>query len=186
MVTRFLSRIDDPILGATLNIPTDLLVLSSRINPNPDNEHLSQFFKVPLEQREIFPRSACETTPGRICDRWRLSLRIGSLSERHQGKLLLRRWPHAGRAATVLSKEKIEAEGTIAYVNEVRCSGCGACLTVCAYNAISLDEERQVAVINEAMCKGCGACAATCRGSAIKLHGFEDEQILSILNTVRV
>ena len=34
----------DSILGATLNIPTDLLVLSSRINPNPDNDELSQFF----------------------------------------------------------------------------------------------------------------------------------------------
>ncbi len=55
---------------------------------------------------------------------------------------------------------------------------------VVAYKAISLDEELHVAVINEAMCKGCGACAATCRGSAIKLHGFEDEQILNILNVL--
>ena len=57
-------------------------------------------------------------------------------------------------------------------------------MTVCAYNAISLDEERQIAVINEAMCKGCGACVATCRGTAIKLHGFEDEQILRMLNVL--
>ena len=55
---------------------------------------------------------------------------------------------------------------------------------MCAYKAITLNEERGVAEINEAICKGCGACAATCRGSAINLRGFKDEQILNVLNMV--
>nr|MQY77126.1 4Fe-4S dicluster domain-containing protein [Spirochaeta sp.] len=88
------------------------------------------------------------------------------------------------RALTVLSLESLEAAGKISYVNEARCSGCETCVTVCAYNAITIDEARSVAVINEAVCKGCGACAATCRGSAIRLHGFEDQQILQMLKVI--
>ena len=83
-----------------------------------------------------------------------------------------------------MSKDTFDAAGKISYVNEARCSGCAACVTVCAYNAITIDEVRAVAVINEALCKGCGACAATCRGSAIMLHGFEDQQILKMLSVV--
>ena len=87
----------------------------------------------------------------------------------------------AGRAATVLSKATIEAEGKVSAVRAERCSGCGACVAVCAYRAIELDPERHLAVVNEALCKGCGACAATCRACAIDLGGFRDEQILSAL-----
>jgi len=86
-----------------------------------------------------------------------------------------------GRAATVLSKGTIEAEGKVSYVREERCSGCGACVEVCAYSAIELDPKQGIATINEALCKGCGACAATCRAAAIDLRGFRNEQILSAL-----
>jgi heterodisulfide reductase subunit A len=175
--------IDDPILGATLNIPADLLVLSSRINPNPENEHLSQFFKVPLNSEKFFLEAHVKLRPVEFATDGVYLCGLAHYPKDIK-ETIAQAMATAGRAATVLSKEKIEAAGRIAYVNELRCSGCGACLTVCAYNAITLDEERQVAVINEAMCKGCGACTATCRGTAIKLHGFEDEQILTILNAV--
>lgn len=84
----------------------------------------------------------------------------------------------AGRAATVLAKSEIEAEGKVSRVRKERCRGCGTCVEVCAYRAIELDEEQGVAVVNEALCKGCGACAASCRMNAIDLKGFADEQIL--------
>jgi heterodisulfide reductase subunit A-like polyferredoxin len=173
----------DPILDATLALPADLLVLSSRIEPNPDNDALSQLFKVPLNAEKFFLEAHVKLRPVEFATDG-----VYLCGMAHYPKdlkeTIAQAMAAAGRAATVLSKDKIEAAGKIAYVNNLRCSGCGACLTVCAYNAISLDEERQVAVINEAMCKGCGACAATCRGSAIRLHGFEDEQILQVLKAV--
>ena len=173
----------DSILGAKLHIPTDLLVLSSRINPNPDNEELSQFFKVPLNSEKFFLEAHVKLRPVDFATDGVFLCGLAHYpKDIHEA--ISQAMAASGRAATILSKDLIAGEGKICYVNELRCSGCGACLTVCAYNAISLDEERQVAVINELLCKGCGACAATCRGSAIKLHGFEDEQILKMLSVV--
>ena len=173
----------DAILDATLEIPADLLVLSSRIDPNPDNARTSQLLKVPLNSEKFFLEAHVKLRPVEFATDG-----VYVCGSAHYPKdikeTISQAMAAAGRAATVLSKDKIEAAGKIAYVNAARCSGCGACVTVCAYSAISLDEERQIAVINEAMCKGCGACAATCRGSAIKLHGFEDEQILRMLNVL--
>ncbi|MFC2099832.1 4Fe-4S binding protein, partial [Candidatus Bipolaricaulota bacterium] len=76
---------------------------------------------------------------------------------------------------------QFEAEGKVSEIREDRCSGCGACVEVCAYRAIELDEVKGKAVVNEALCKGCGACAATCRAAAIDLKGFRNEMILSAL-----
>ena len=70
----------------------------------------------------------------------------------------------AGRAATVLSKDTVEAGGKTAYVNPARCSACGACVTVCPYNAIAIDEDKEVAVINEILCKGCGGLRGHLQG----------------------
>ncbi|MBD3323852.1 FAD-dependent oxidoreductase, partial [candidate division KSB3 bacterium] len=180
---QLLVKVYDPILRAVLHIPAGLLVLSSRINPNPDNDRLSQLFKVPLNSEKFFLEAHVKLRPVEFATD---GVYLCGLAHypKDMKETISQAMATAGRAATVLSKEKIEAAGRIAYVNELRCSGCGACVTVCAYNAISIDEERQVAVINEAMCKGCGACTATCRGTAIRLHGFEDEQILNIINAV--
>jgi len=173
----------DLVLGATLHIQAGMLVLSSRISPNPDNEKLSQLFKVPLNNQKFFLEAHVKLRPVEFATD---GIYVCGLAHYPKDikETISQAMATAGRAGTVLSKEKIEAAGRIAYMNKVRCSGCGACVTVCAYNAINLDEELQVAVINEATCKGCGACVATCRGTAIKLHGFEDEQILKILSVV--
>ena len=90
----------------------------------------------------------------------------------------------AGRAATVLSKDSIEAEGKVACIAETRCSGCGSCVEVCAYKAIELYPLERIAKVNEALCKGCGTCAATCRSAAINLRGYRDEQILDALRAI--
>ncbi|MEW5813857.1 MAG: 2Fe-2S iron-sulfur cluster-binding protein [Spirochaetota bacterium] len=173
----------DHILGVELEIPAGLLVLSSRINPNPDNEQLSRFFKVPLNSEKFFLEAHVKLRPVEFATD---GVYVCGLA--HYPKDMIeavsQAMAAAGRALPILSKDFIEGEGKICYVNEARCAGCGACVTVCAYNAVTLDETRGVASINEAVCKGCGACAATCRGSAINLRGFKDEQILNILKVL--
>ncbi len=173
----------DHILGADIDIPADMLVLSSRINPNSDNEELSRLFKVPINSEKFFLEAHVKLRPVEFATDGVYLCGLAHYPKDIKETISQAR-AAAGRAATILCRELIEAAGKISYVNEARCSGCGACVTVCAYNAITIDEERCVAVINEVVCKGCGACAATCRGTAIKLHGFEDEQILEILDAV--
>ena len=176
-------KVRDSILDADIEISADMLVLSSRIDPNPDNEQLSQYFKVPVNSERFFLEAHVKLRPVDFATDGIFLCGLAHYPKEIQETITQAR-AAASRAATILSKETFDAAGKISYVNEARCSGCGACVTVCAYNAISIDEEREVAVINEAVCKGCGACAATCRGSAIMLHGFEDRQILKMLSVL--
>ncbi len=85
---------------------------------------------------------------------------------------------------TVLSKETIEAESKVSQVRIENCAACGACVAVCPFGAIEIDEIKHVAVVNEALCKGCGACSATCRSGAIDLRGFRDEQLVAAIRAM--
>jgi MinD superfamily P-loop ATPase len=54
-------------------------------------------------------------------------------------------------------------------VDETRCSYCGKCAEVCAYNAIAVVKEK-VLVFPE-LCHGCGACSYLCPESVITEEG---------------
>jgi heterodisulfide reductase subunit A len=88
----------------------------------------------------------------------------------------------AGRAATILSKKKVEIEPIVAVVDPEKCRNskakCGICVTACPYTAPSAPEGKP-AVINPAMCHGCGTCVAECPSDAITQMHFTDEQIFS-------
>lgn len=51
------------------------------------------------------------------------------------------------------------------YVDEKRCSGCGACVDVCPAGAIAIRDG--VANIDQELCTECEACAAACVEGAI-------------------
>jgi MinD superfamily P-loop ATPase len=56
-------------------------------------------------------------------------------------------------------------------VDETKCTYCGKCAEVCAYNAIAVIQEK-VLVFPE-LCHGCGACSYLCPESAITEEGRE-------------
>lgn len=180
---RLLVRAKDDILGRTLALDADLLVLSAGIEPHEDNRALSQHLKVPLDADGFFLEAHVKLRPVDfategvfVCGLAHYPKDIAeSIAQAHAA---------ASRAATVLNKSEIEAEGKVAAVDVTRCSGCGACVAVCAYKALDLDPVFRVALVNEATCKGCGTCAATCRAGAIDLKGFRNEQILDAVNAI--
>jgi MinD superfamily P-loop ATPase len=56
-------------------------------------------------------------------------------------------------------------------VDETKCTYCGKCAEVCAYNAIAVIKDK-VLVFPE-LCHGCGACSYLCPESAINEEGRE-------------
>jgi len=93
---------------------------------------------------------------------------------------------HAGAAASMalalMDKGQVVISPTTAEVNRTKCVGCGDCLPVCPYTAITrLDGNAQV---NAALCKGCGTCVATCPSGAIEALHFTDEQIVAQIDGV--
>ncbi len=173
-------RVRDEILNRQLVMHPDLVVLSAGVVANRDNPWLSQLLKVPLDADGFFLEAHVKLRPVDfatdgifVCGMAHYPKDIAETISQARAA--------AGRAATILAKTEIEAEGKVSRVRKERCRGCGMCVEICAYKAIELDSQKGIAVVNEALCKGCGACAASCRMSAIDLRGFADEQILAAM-----
>ena len=100
---------------------------------------------------------------------------------------------HAGAAAAMaiglLDRGKVTISPTTAKIIQEDCVGCGDCIPVCPYTAISRvgDPLKGIfakAEINAALCKGCGTCVATCPAGAIRALHFTDDQIVAQIEGV--
>ena len=169
-------EIKDALLGERFAISTDLLQLATAVLPPEDNKVLSQFYKVPINQDGFFLEAHMKLRPVDfategvfLCGLCHNPKSIEeSISQANAA---------ASRASTILSKEKLETEGAIAYIDKDLCVGCRGCLDVCPYTAISYVDEKAKCEVNEVLCKGCGGCAATCSSGSIALRGFRFDQI---------
>ncbi|MFC1869427.1 FAD-dependent oxidoreductase, partial [Thermodesulfobacteriota bacterium] len=72
-------------------------------------------------------------------------------------------------AASVMPRGPRQSKGYTVVVDGDLCRGCGRCLKVCPYHAITLQENSVggwQAVADEALCKGCGNCISVCPSNA--------------------
>ena len=174
--------VTDHILKQPVTLRTDLLTLASAVMPYRD-EGLAQLFKVPLNDDGFFAEAHVKLSPSQfasdgvfLCGLAHYPKPIDESVAQAQAA--------ASRAVTLLSRKVINTSGTVAYVNQTRCTGCGVCVAVCPYSAPSLVSEGPQAgraEINPVLCKGCGSCVSSCRSGAAQLKGFEQNQIMAML-----
>jgi len=177
-------KIFDLTLKTTIEIPADLVVLSTGIVADEGNEEISKLLKVPLNTDGFFLEAHMKLRP---VDFSTDGVFLAGLA--HSPKMISESIAQAQaaacRAAAILSKDEYETEATISSVNEEICSGCGTCVEVCEFDTLELvetPEGRTVCKVNQAVCKGCGCCAAACPSGAIEQNGFRRDQILSAVD----
>ncbi len=72
-------------------------------------------------------------------------------------------------AATIMPRGPRQSKGYTVVVDEDRCRGCGRCIQVCPYQAITFHKnlvDGWFAKVDEALCKGCGNCISVCPSNA--------------------
>jgi heterodisulfide reductase subunit A len=90
------------------------------------------------------------------------------------------------QSAAILKKGFTELDPLVAVVDPDACTDCGACLTACPYDAITMGSagDRPVAVISPTGCKGCGGCVPLCPENAIDLLGYTDAQVTALIESL--
>ena len=173
----------DHVLQRPVLIKADLLALASAIVPYKD-EKLAQFFKVPLSEDGFFVEAHAKLGPSQfatdgvfLCGMAHYPKPIDESVAQAQAA--------ASRAVTLLARKTISVSGMVAYANPSVCSSCGVCVEICPYSAPAFIQKGPFAgkaEINPVLCKGCGLCVASCRSGALNLKGFEEGQIMAMIN----
>jgi heterodisulfide reductase subunit A len=176
-----LIRADDTILGEPIEVEAELVVLSTAGIPRSGTDELATILHITRGTDGFFMESHPKLKP--------IDTPVDGifLAGACQG---LKDIPYsvsqgsgaAARAATILSKDKVEIEPIIAVVDPSKCRNvktkCGICVRACPYGA-PLAPEGEAASINPALCHGCGTCVAECPTDAITQMHFTDEQIFA-------
>jgi heterodisulfide reductase subunit A-like polyferredoxin len=166
----------DHVLQRDVRIAADLLALSAGMVAE-DTEELATIVKVPRNQEGFFLEAHVKLRPVDMANEG-----VFVCGTAHSPKLLsetiAQALAAASRATTFLSQTEITLSAVTAVVDQAKCAACLVCVRSCPFGVPRINEEG-VSEIDEALCHGCGICAAECPAKAIELNWYEDEQVMS-------
>ena len=177
-------EVQDIILDQQLTFAPDMLALSMAILPGETNRALARILEVPLSSEGFFMEDNLKLRP---MDFTREGIFLAGLA--HYPKFIeetiSQALATAGRAMTILSKERLEVGGTIAIVDQAKCVGCLTCVRVCPFHIPEIDPKAigvgniiGAAFIEPSLCTGCGTCTSECPADAIQLRHYRDDQLV--------
>ncbi len=172
-------RVYHSLFGRDMDLPADLVVLSTPVVSQESALETSQLLRVPIDENGFFLEGHVKLKPLDfatdgvfLCGSARFPANIRESVAQGLGA--------ASRASIPLAKGSVVVEPIISVLaDEDACRGCGLCVALCPYGALEVkttEKGRKVHVIDVA-CKGCGVCAATCYQHALSINSFTDGQI---------
>jgi heterodisulfide reductase subunit A len=164
-----------------LEIPADIVVLSSPLVQTQGGLDLAKMLRVPVGQDKFFFEAHVKLRPVDfatdgiyVCGAAQGPKDIAeSVAQAHAA---------ASHAVNPMKRQTVKTEAITSSVDQDACIGCGFCAWVCPFGAVEMvvdDRKRWVSSINAALCKGCGACAAGCPTLAIGTQHFTEDQTLA-------
>jgi len=175
---RLVVRGENSLAGAPVEIEADLVVLATGLTPQKDYATVARALNLSTDKygffMELHPKlGPAETSLAGIY------LAGGAQGPKDIPESVAQGGAAAAEVLTLFSVGQVEIDPTVARLDEELCTGCKTCAGLCAYNAISFDEQKKVAFINEALCQGCGTCAAACPVAAIGVRHYTPDQIFA-------
>jgi heterodisulfide reductase subunit A1 len=176
----FIVRLEDTLSREPMEIETDLVVLSTAMEPSEGTIEVSNILDVGLTE-ELFVKEkhskikpvATEVEGIYVC---------GTA----QGpKDITDSIVQANAAAAKVSElinGGVELEPFVATIDNSKCNLCKKCIDVCKYKAAFIQDD--VLNVDPVSCIGCGACLWECENNAIEIMGQTDEQILSMITGI--
>jgi len=169
---------EDTLLGTPVEIPVDMVVLGTGLNPRRDAERIAQIFGISQSADRFFMEAHPKLRP--------VATNVDGifLAGCCQGPkdipdTVAQASAAAAEVMSLASQGEIEIEPITAWIEPELCAGCKLCIEICPYSAIDFLDAKGISVVNEALCKGCGACTAICPSKAARQNHFTQHQVLA-------
>jgi len=167
----------DELLEREVQLPADLVVLSTGIEPAPGTDGVARQLGVPLTGAGFFLEAHLKLGP---VDTVAEGVYVCGLAHHPKslGETVVQAQAAAMRAAGILFQTELHRGEVTAWIDAGRCRRCLACLDVCPFGAVRLVEEHRPEIRSQ-VCRGCGVCVAECPGDAIQLSRFTEAELMA-------
>jgi heterodisulfide reductase subunit A len=169
----------DTLSGKDIEINADMVVLAQAMRPSDGADKLAQLLKIATDKdgflQEAHPklRPVESVTAG-------MFLAGAAQAPKDIPEAVAQASGAAAKAIAILSQDRLFHSPQVAKVKFNLCTGCGMCVDVCPYEALSLKDGK--AQVNEVLCEGCGTCSATCLRAAVEVKNITPLQIYEMIN----
>lgn len=164
----------DTLAGRDIEIDADMVVLAMAMRPSEGAAELAKKLKIAVDKDGFLAEAHPKLRPVESVTSG-LFLAGAAQAPKDIPEAVAQASGAAAKAITILSQERLYHAPTVAKVNRNLCTGCGMCVQVCPYDALTLKEGK--VEVNEVLCEGCGTCSATCLRAAIQVRNFTPLQI---------
>lgn len=174
-------RVEDTLSQEILQLESDLVVLSTAMEPSVSTEEIAKLLRLEKSADGFLKEYHARLNP--------IDTKIPGiyLCGGAQGPKSIADSVSSGKAAASsasipMIKEFHELVQLDGIIDEDRCSGCGLCVNICPYNAVTMKDN--IAKINTILCRGCGSCAAICPSGAATLRAYRDTMFEKYLDAL--
>ena len=175
-----LVRVEDMSTSTLLEIPVDLVVLSTATEPARVDDLLKKLGVARDESgfvKEFHPKIRPADTSVKnifVCG--------AAQGPKDVSDTVAQSGLAAMAAASYLGEGYILLNPQIAEVDLELCRACGRCEKECEFQAIKVDKRQLVAEVEEIMCEGCGKCTVVCPTGALSVKSYKKEQLLATID----
>jgi len=170
----------DTLSGRNIEIAADLVVLATAVVPNESTAELVKKLRIQTGPNGFLSEAHPKLRPVESINSG-FFLAGAAQGPKDIPETVAQASAAACKVISMFSRDHLEQDPAIAWVDEDLCSGCRICISVCPYDAREYDEEKEIVTVNEALCVGCGSCVAACSCGATQQRNLTDSQIKSML-----
>lgn len=183
---RLMVKFEEQFMREEVKIPAHYLVVSLGLEPASGRERLAGMLKIPLNEDGFFLEAHVKLRPVDFATEG-IFVAGTCHTPKFIDETIYQSQAAAGRAANILANDTYRSTAVTAKSDPDICSGCGVCISVCDYSAVSLvkdmKEGKEIirSEVNESLCKGCGCCVSACPAGAMEQRGFTTRQLREML-----
>jgi heterodisulfide reductase subunit A len=174
-------KFTDPVLAEEMELPADLVVLATGVDPEESNQRLAEAFRVALTDDGFLAEADSKWRPIEF-QQVGLYLAGTAHSPMPLRSVIMQAEAAAQKAYTYLSGREVHTAAVTSTVKDFLCIRCQRCVNICPYGARSYNEADKCIDIDAAACQACGMCAVECQNNAAEVRGWNDKQLMAAID----